>query len=194
VYAIFMKNLLKTYWGAWLLASLWCALQYAGGPILWDYARPAIAEGQYWRLLSAHFVQLNTAHLVLNLLGLLAVLGVWGEALCGARPLVLSIGMALGISLGLWFGTPHLLHYAGASGVLHGLFAAGIVLADKLGWRLRAFAALGLTAKLIAETQFNTGSADLIGAPVIHEAHQWGAFFGLLLAGAYAGFEHCRRR
>jgi rhomboid family GlyGly-CTERM serine protease len=194
VHAIFMKNLLKTYWGAWLLVGLWLVLQYAGGPMLWDYARPAIAEGEYWRLLSAHFVQLNTAHLVLNLLGLLAVLGVWGDVLRGIRPMILAVGIALGISLGLWFNETALQHYAGASGVLHGLFAAGIVLARRLDWRLRLLAAIGLIAKLVAETQFNTGSAALIGAPVIHASHQWGALFGALIAGLYTGFSPRRRR
>ena len=173
---------LVRFWGAGVLLGLWCTLQYLGGPAWWDYARQDILSGQVWRLLSAHFVHLNTTHLLLNGLGLLAVLAVWGEALRGARPLLLAVGMALGISLGLWFNEPQLVHYAGASGVLHGLFAAGMVLTRDIGTGWRALAALGLAAKLVAETQLNTGSAELIGAPVIHAAHQWGALWGVILA------------
>ncbi len=130
----------------------------------------------------------------MNSLGLLAIVSVWGQALRGARPVWLSLGIGLGISLGLWIGEPQLQHYAGASGVLHGLFAAGIVLAHDLSPRFRLMAAAALLAKLIAETQFNTGSAELIGAPVIHAAHQWGAVCGALLTSAYVAFTAARRR
>ncbi|HES75478.1 MAG TPA: rhombosortase [bacterium] len=189
-----MRLITTRYWGAWLLLGLWCITQYAGGTALWDYSRPAIQHGQFWRLLSGHFVHLNSAHLALNALGLLAILSVWGKALGEAGPLLLSGAIALGISLALWLNEPQLIHYAGASGVLHGLFAAGIVLAHDASPRFRLAAAAALLAKLVAETQFNTGSAELIGAPVIHAAHQWGAVFGTLFATAYAALLHRRRR
>ena len=177
-----LTRLITHYWGTWLLLVIWVSTQYLGGPTLWDYSRPAIIDGQMWRVLSGHFVHLNTTHLLMNSLGLLGIVSVFGPTLSMARPLVLSIGIALGISLALWLSEPQLIHYAGASGVLHGLFAAGIVLAHDLSPRFRLLAAAALIAKLIAETQFNTGSAELIGAPVIHAAHQWGAGLGCVLA------------
>ena len=161
--------------------------------MLWDYSRPAISDGQVWRVLSGHFVHLNSTHLAMNALGLMAIVSVWGSALGGARPLWLSIGISLGLSLSLWWSEPQLQHYAGASGVLHGLFASGIVLAHDLSLRFRLIAAAALIGKLIAETQFNTGSAELIGAPVIHAAHQWGAAWGALLAGGYVAFNRIRQ-
>jgi rhomboid family GlyGly-CTERM serine protease len=183
-----ITNLITHYWGTWLLLVIWISTQYGGGPALWDYSRAAITDGQLWRVLSGHFVHLNTTHLLMNSLGLLGIVGVWGTALNGARPLWLSTSIGLGISVSLWLGEPQLQHYAGASGVLHGLFAAGIILAHDLNLRFRLMAAAALIAKLIAETQFNTGSAELIGAPVIHAAHQWGTLWGAVLASAYVTF------
>lgn len=183
-----LTRLITHYWGTWLLLLIWVSTQYLGGPMLWDYSRSAIIDGQVWRVLSGHFVHINTTHLLMNSLGLLGIVSVFGQTLSSARPLVLSIVIALGISLALWLTEPQLIHYAGASGVLHGLFAAGIVLAHDLSVRLRLVAAAALIAKLIGETQFNTGSAELIGAPVIHAAHQWGAGLGCILALGLAWF------
>jgi rhomboid family GlyGly-CTERM serine protease len=162
---------------------LWGALQALGGPALWGYERQAIEDGQIWRLLTGQLVHLNTVHLALNLLGLAGVMAVWGREL--AQPcalLVTYLGSACVVGIGLWFLEPKLAWYAGASGALHGLFAAGIVLATSVDRTLRAAAALGLLLKLVLETHVETGTAGLIGAPVIHVAHQLGAFGGVVSA------------
>lgn len=176
---------MRSYTGAMLLLGVWVALQALGGPSVWEYAPVKIANGEIWRVLSAHFVHLNTAHLALNALGLLAIISVWHGALRGMRPLWWAVPMGLGISLGLSLSEPHLMHYAGASGVLHGLFAAGAVLSNNIAMYWRGLALLGLVGKLVLETQFPTGSSALIGAPVIHAAHQWGALSGFVLAVAW---------
>lgn len=173
-----------------LLGGCWCALQALGGPSAWGFDRPAILEGQIWRLLTASLVHLNVIHLALNLLGLAGVMAVWGREL--ARPpalLGMFLGSAFAVGLGLWFLAASLDWYAGASGALHGLFAAGIVLASHAGRMLRLAAALGLLLKLVLETQLDTGTAGLIGAPVIHAAHQFGALGGILAALAWR-FQH----
>ncbi|MEF3193162.1 MAG: hypothetical protein K6346_02935, partial [Halothiobacillaceae bacterium] len=55
-------------------------------------------------------------------------------------------------------------------------------LATREGWTLRAIAALGLLLKLVLEAHMDTGAARWIGAPVIHVAHQLGAFGGVVSA------------
>ncbi|MEW6764303.1 MAG: rhombosortase [Pseudomonadota bacterium] len=151
---------------------------------MWGFDRPEIGDGQVWRLLTAHFVHLNGTHLALNLLGLTGILLVWGQALGEARVLAAAfVGSACMASLGLWFMSPELVFYAGASGAVHGMFAAGCVLATRLGPIFRLVAALGLLLKLVTEVNFNTGTAELIGAPVIHASHQWGALGGVMIAG-----------
>lgn len=166
-----------------VLAILWCLLQWAGGPATWGYERAAIDDGQVWRLLTGNLVHINATHLALNLLGLAGVTAVWGRELGSWRVLAAVFsGSALAVGLGLWFTTPELAWYSGASGALHGLFAAGLVLATGTGRLFRLVAALGLLAKLAIETRLDTGTAELIGAPVIHAAHQWGAAGGLVIA------------
>ncbi|MFZ5466072.1 MAG: rhombosortase [Pseudomonadota bacterium] len=166
-----------------MLGVLWCALQALGGSAMWGYDRQAVGDGQVWRLLTGQLVHLNAVHLALNLLGLAGVMAVWGREL--ARPTALLgmfLGSALAVDLGLWFLEASIDWYAGASGALHGLFAAGIVLATSAGRTLRAAAALGLLLKLVLEAHVETGAAGLIGAPVIHAAHQFGALGGILTA------------
>lgn len=156
-------------------------LQALGGPGLWGYERAAIEAGQAWRLLTSQFVHLNATHLALNLGGLAGVMAVFGPSL--TRPSILIgavMGSACTVALGLWFLAPDVAWYAGASGVLHGLFAAGVVVATGAPTPLRAAAALGLGLKLAWEARHGTASADLIGAPVIHAAHLYGATGGLL--------------
>lgn len=178
-----LRRLLLPWWPPLLLGTLWGTLQALGGPALWGYERQAIGDGQVWRLLTGQLVHLNAVHLALNLLGLAGVMAVWGRAL--AQPcalLVTYLGSACAVGLGLWWLEPKLAWYAGASGALHGLFMAGIVLATETGRMLRAAAALGLLLKLVLEARLNTGTAGLIGAPVIHAAHQFGAFGGVVSA------------
>ncbi|MFZ5537738.1 MAG: rhombosortase [Pseudomonadota bacterium] len=174
------RPLLRPWWAVLLLGGLWCVLQALGGPALWGYDRQAIGDGQVWRLLSGQFVHLNAVHLVLNLLGLAGVMAVWVRELTPPLTfLAMVLGSAGAVGLGLWWLVPEVAWYAGASGVLHGLFAAGIVLATRASSELRAAAALGLLLKLVVEAHLDTGSAELIGAPVIHAAHQLGALGGV---------------
>lgn len=178
-----LRRLLLPWWPPLLLGTLWGTLQALGGPALWGYERQAIGDGQVWRLLTGQLVHLNATHLTLNLLGLAGVMAVWGRAL--AQPcalLVTYLGSACAVGLGLWWLEPKLAWYAGASGALHGLFMAGIVLAANASRMLRTASALGLLLKLVLEARLNTGTAGLIGAPVIHVAHQLGAFGGLVSA------------
>jgi membrane associated rhomboid family serine protease len=68
-----------------------------------SFDRPAIAAGQWWRLLSAHFVHLDAQHAALNSLGWCSC----GHCSRATIPLALAaiyLGAALAVSAGLWFG------------------------------------------------------------------------------------------
>ncbi len=182
-------------WSApFMLVSLWGLLQWFGGPATWGFDRSMITDDQPWRLLTAHLVHLNPTHLALNLLGLAGVLAVWGQDLRGVRLPVLFLISAATVSAGLWWTRPELLHYAGASGAVHGLFAAGIVLAHSAGTGLRLIAAALLLLKLGLEPHFGGGAAELIGAPVIHAAHPYGALGGGLTALLWRASPYWARR
>jgi rhomboid family GlyGly-CTERM serine protease len=146
------------------------------------YDRAAIAAGGWWRLLTAHAVHLDLHHLVLNELGIVLLWSLFASDYDAVDWLIVVCAAALGISAGLWWLSPRVTWYEGASGILHAVMAAGIAahLAGrawdrwillvcflvKLGWEQYADHA-GRTAPLIivdahlygAATGFAVGAA-----------------------------------
>jgi rhomboid family GlyGly-CTERM serine protease len=146
------------------------------------YDRPLIAAGEWWRLLTAHFVHLSLGHAVLNALGLVLL---WALFMRDYRPrewaFILLVSL-VAIDVGLWFHDPNLDWYVGASAVLHGVMAAGswahLRRGEFDGWLLITF----LIGKLAYE-QFAGAmpfSTDL--GVVVVNAHLYGALGGLAAA------------
>lgn len=148
------------------------------------YDRPAIAAGEWWRVLSGHLVQGNLAHWALNMLGLILILIIFPDRISWrglGAPMLLS---ALAVSGGLFFMNPEILWYVGLSGVLHGLFAACAARELLAGSKIFASALALLAAKIIYE-QIMGPLADtqmLTGLPVVVDAHLYGAVSGLAYA------------
>ena len=148
------------------------------------YNREALFS-QPWRLWTAHWVHLGVWHWVLNAAAL-ALLPEIFLRISWKHFLILWVMLPPLLSLALWFYLPNLLMYAGLSGVLHGLYLAiamsAIVGASdgerRIGWIVLA----GLLAKVGWEAYRGMSqTAELIGAPVILQAHQWGAVVGLFV-------------
>ena len=99
------------------------------GRELLRYERPAVLHGEYWRLVTGHFVHGSAQHLLLNAvgLGLIAALFPRDYSLRGWL-LILASSIAT-IDLGFVLLEPQLQWYVGLSGVLHGALAAGAI-----GW------------------------------------------------------------
>jgi rhomboid family GlyGly-CTERM serine protease len=149
-----------------------------------QYQRPAIEQGQIWRLLTAHWVHLSAMHFLLNLFGLLILWQLSAQWLRSGEKLMVLLGSMLLISLGLYLLFPQITWYRGLSGALHGLWCAAalmglkrekglasillILLAIKLGWEIIA-----------GPTPF---TASLSGGPVLIQSHWLGAASGLLMA------------
>jgi len=89
------------------------------------YDRAAIAAGEWWRLLSAHAVHLGWHHLILNELGLVLVWALFAADYDAIEWSIIVLCGALAISSGLWWLSPQVPWYVGASGVLHTVMAAG---------------------------------------------------------------------
>ena len=142
-----------------------------------------VLDGQWWRIVTGQFLHTNTNHLLLNLAGITLVWALHGEYYKRYRILVLSIGFAVPIGLGLMTFAEYG-HYAGLSGILHSLLAYGAVIdirrGEKTGWLLLT----GLTIKLAYEILVGPSSETekLIDAAVAYEAHLLGFISGLLLA------------
>lgn len=171
-------------YGVGLLAA--CALLLvpqlggAGANDLLRYERGAIAAGQWWRLLTAHIAHLGLHHAVLNALGLVFLWALFAREWRPRQWALIACIVALAIDGGLWFRDPAVTWYVGASGVLHGLMAAGVFAyirrGDPLGWVMAAL----LAAKLCYEQLHGPLPFAGRGVPVVVDAHLYGALAGLL--------------
>jgi rhomboid family GlyGly-CTERM serine protease len=174
----------RAYGWALLGACLLLALPELGGePLraLLMYDRGGIAHGEWWRLLSAHFVHLDAEHAFLNGLGVVLMWALFARDYSPLRWLAIYLFASLAISAGLWWLNPGLQWYVGASGALHGVMTAGTLAhlrrRDLDGWILAVF----IIAKLSYE-QF-AGSMPFAGTSnTVVDAHLYGAIGGLALA------------
>jgi rhomboid family GlyGly-CTERM serine protease len=155
-----------------------CATGEAGREAL-RYQRPALAAGQWWRLLSAHCVHLNWVHALLNGAGLVLLWMLLAREYAPRRWLWILLASAISIDAGLWFLRPAVEWYLGASGVLHGALAAGAVALYRRGDGLGAALLLLLVVKLIYEQ--HSGASVFVGdLPLVPDAHLFGALGGLI--------------
>lgn len=142
---------------------------------------------QFWRLWTAHWVHVGWIHYVLNMLAFACLPFIFPRVKVWHFVALLLLLPPL-ISLSFYYGFPEIEAYAGLSGVLHGAYVAvaGVHLLDK---KERNFAALVLfliLAKLIWENTIGSvGTAELIGSPVLVEAHLLGVIWGVMIAIVY---------
>jgi rhomboid family GlyGly-CTERM serine protease len=146
------------------------------------YDRGAVADGGWWRLLTAHGVHLDAHHLILNQLGLVLVWALFAEDYDPVEWLVIVLAGALAISSGLWWWSPRVVWYVGASGVLHSVMAAGaakhLLEREWDRWLLLG----GLAAKLAYE---QLGGRE--PPSVVVDAHLYGALCGFVVGAALHG-------
>jgi rhomboid family GlyGly-CTERM serine protease len=131
------------------LAAYW--LPGAAGVLIYD--RTAVATGELWRLLTAHWVHFSGGHLLSNLAVLVAT-GWLIEARDRGDSLRLFAVAALSIGIVLFVAQPELRIFGGASGVAYAFvtYLALCGLRDTGRWRWLCAALLAVAgAKLLAE-------------------------------------------
>jgi len=164
---------------AWSLLSALSDLQ-----LLAKFDRSLLLNGEYWRLLTCHFVHVDMKHGFLNGLAVLLCLYIFNK-LHFSDWAALTLTSALFISIALFVINPSILWYVGFSGVLHAWFAAGALAMILNGERILGICLLALLfIKLIWEqyTGVRILSEDAL---VITEAHLYGAIFGLIYAALF---------
>jgi rhomboid family GlyGly-CTERM serine protease len=170
-------------YGAALLATvvLVLALSATGewGRDNLQYQRGALAHYQWWRLIGAHLVHLGWQHALLNCAGLTLLWVLFAREFSPRRWLWIALVAAAAIDAGLWFLRPAVDWYVGASGVLHGTWAAGACAMYRRGDALGAALLLLLIVKLVYEQQSVASlfDADL---PLVPAAHLFGTLGGLI--------------
>lgn len=149
---------------------------------LFIYQRSSIESGQWWRLITAHILHTNTAHLLLNISAVALLWLLHGKFYRNFDYIKLFIFSALIVSVGVYLTSPELTSYVGLSGVLHALFIWGalkdIGTGDKTGYLL----ILGVIIKVIHEQVYGASEqvSSLINASVAIDAHLWGVVSGVL--------------
>jgi rhomboid family GlyGly-CTERM serine protease len=146
-----------------------------------SYDRAGLVQGQWWRVLTGHFVHLDAQHALVNIFGVVLMWALFARDYSPLRWATIYLAAALSISAGLWFLRPGIPWYVGASGVLHGVMAAGTLAhlrrRDLDAWILATF----LVAKLCYEQIAGAMPFQDAGLTVV-DAHLFGAIGGLAAA------------
>lgn len=174
----------RAWWGllALLLAiAAWQALPAALRALL-RFEPEAVAAGQWWRLLSAHWIHLSPMHAALNACGL-ALCWALADASWTLRRLVVRMALlGLVISLLLWAFSPQTRDYVGLSGVLYGLIVWILLPAALLRRERMATLVLAMVlARLFWQSWVGPDPLEeqLIGGHIVTRAHWFGVFGGL---------------
>jgi rhomboid family GlyGly-CTERM serine protease len=165
------------------VCALLALLEFGGDPLrhALSYDRAALAGGEWWRALTAHFVHLDAAHAALNGMGLVLMWALFARDYSPARWLAIYLFASLVISAGLWLWNPEVTDYVGASGSLHGVMTAGTLAhlrrRDLDGWILAVFIVVKLAYEQVAGAlPFSSSGQTIV------DAHLYGALGGLALA------------
>jgi len=166
------------------VVSLLLELLGDGGRLALAYNRDALEAGEFWRLLTGHFVHLSLTHALLNLAGLALVVWIVGHAFSWSQWLFVTFVSIAIIDVGFWFLNPELAWYVGISGFLNGILAAGLVIGVAGREPGSIVLAVVVLAKLTWEQTVGPlpGSESTSGGDVIVIAHIYGAAGGLLSA------------
>jgi len=146
------------------------------------YERSAIEAGQWWRLLTAHFVHLDLEHTLLNSLGVVMMWALFARDFRPGQWVLIAAVIVIAIDVGLGFWDTGIHWYVGASGALHGFMAAGTLAhvrrGDLDGWILAIFIVLKLGyEQWSGQLPFSDSTV-----PVVVNAHLYGALGGIVPA------------
>ena len=146
---------------------------------------------EFWRLWTGHWVHVGWIHYALNMVAFACLPFIFPH-LKNRYAILLLVLLPPLISLSFYFCIPQVEAYAGLSGVLHGLYgAAAIYFLQFNSERKFAFLVISLAlAKVLWENFMGSlQTSQLIGSPVLTEAHWIGLVWGIVLALCYMLYE-----
>jgi rhomboid family GlyGly-CTERM serine protease len=175
------------HWGVPAALCLCSLLVESGGALArgwFRFDRAAISGGEAWRLVTGHLAHLGFGHFVLNAIALLLIWYLAGREFTVPAWLVVIASSIAGIDMGLWYLDPQLAWYVGLSGLLHGIFAAGLVARWHSARRESIVLGLLLAGKIAYEQWLGPlpGSEASAGGSVVVNAHLYGALSGAAAA------------
>jgi len=172
-------------YGLALLAALLVLAVFLLGGEGWQmslrFDRAGLTQGQWWRLFTGHLVHFDARHLLLDGAGVVLLWMLFARDLSPARWLAVVLVSMLAIDAGLWWFAPQIQWYVGASGVLHGIWAAGAIAGLRRGDRTATWLLGLLVVKLCVEQLYGPRSLEP-ALPVVTQAHVFGAVGGTVVA------------
>jgi rhomboid family GlyGly-CTERM serine protease len=157
------------------------------GPELLRYQTALIHQNQWWRLFTGQWVHANWIHYALNMSGFILCVALtetgWNLTQWLWRIVVLSAG----ISLGLWVLKPDIGWYVGFSGVLFGLYVLCAIDSWPKQKLVSSLLLIVIAVKMILDlwSSVKITSADIIGVPVLVDAHLYGIVTALFIELVY---------
>ena len=148
------------------------------------YQRSEILLGEWWRLYSGQLSHLGLNHLLLNLGGLTLFWLLFFRTTSSSIWLLVMVLTMTSTGLGLLWLNPELEWYLGFSGVLHALFFCALLFELRTKRQPSTIPLLLLLLAKLGWEQFvgaTPGSAALIGANVVVDAHLYGAISGMVM-------------
>lgn len=182
-----------------VLMSVLVLIAWLGGADARDalmYDRAAVTDGEWWRLVSAHFLHVGLAHFIANLCGLWVIWILVGQSLTNTGWMGVFFVSAPGITGALLFLHPSVDWYLGLSGVLYALIATGIVISIVHTPIVYLVAATCLLVKLIVDHYLSTEWAfsNWLGAPVLEASHFYGTASGGIIGCLILCSKYLRRQ
>lgn len=160
------------------------AFEQASLPLL-SLQSAKVAEGEYWRLLTANLVHFGWAHTLMNIAAFLLCSLAFFNDVALKQYTLLVLWCCLGVGVGVLVFSPEYSPYAGLSGAIHGLIVAGLLQTRAYPLWIKAGGLILLVAKLIQENLPGYQATDLqelIPVTIAVESHVYGAIAGALFA------------
>ena len=148
------------------------------------YQQDWVQQMEPWRVVTAHWVHFNWQHLALNGLGLILCVAIAKPGWSIPRWVVYNLMLATGISILFTWFNPELGWYVGYSGVLFGFYILAAIELFKSERLIALLLGIGVCSKIVLEqtSDATVTSSDLIGVPVIIDAHLYGLLLALAIA------------
>ncbi|MCP5276773.1 MAG: rhombosortase [Thiobacillus sp.] len=169
--------------GLLVLTAVGLSLAFGPAPPALVFDRAAIAQGEWWRLVTGHLLHSDGEHALWDITAL-ALIG-WVMERHGRWPMILAAaaGMAA-VDAGLWWWLPGLERYCGLSGMLNTLFIIALAnLWEEHRHPVIPLVVLGLAAKLAIEITVRQSLFVHTPWSSVPEAHVAGCIGAIIFLG-----------
>jgi len=178
-------------WYTFFLAAIASGLYLFAGaaPEFLVYDRSAITSGEWWRLITAHWVHSDGQHALWDI-GALVILGGYSERYLGKQIFLFLLTASLLTSILIWVFIPWIEYYCGLSGILHTLLITGMYAC----WREQQDPVFLLIITLtVLKTLFEMTSNNAVFTntawPILPFSHLYGIIIGVLIVVVYLRHE-----